>query len=93
MAATGPELWAELHRWAMTANATDAAAATAWLVAFAAKLPCGTCRTHWLELVKATPPPTTTNEALFAWSYNLHDAVNVRIGKVSPTLAEARATP
>lgn len=84
----GPLLWAELHRWALTA---DLANVTDWLKAFAMRLPCGTCRQHWREMLNRTPPHLSSNDALFAWTVERHSEVSAKLGKPTLTIDEARA--
>jgi len=82
----GPELWAELHRWALAA---DPATARHWLDRLAARVPCGDCRRHWLADVAASPPPTGNCDELFAWTVERHNQVNRRLGKPEMPLTEA----
>ncbi len=77
----GPAMWAQLH--------TEAAADQAWLNAFVARLPCGSCRTHF-RLVLANDPPVF-DDGWFAATVRWHNAVNERLGKPTPTVEEARA--
>jgi hypothetical protein len=78
----GPKLWARLH------NATGIT--QAWLDAFTAEIPCGTCKDHWRAMMQATPPPLGDDAAMFAWGVDRHNEVNVRLGKAVMTLGEAR---
>jgi Erv1 / Alr family len=84
---SGPQLWAELHRWALTADLADA---PQWLDRFAARVPCGDCRRHWLAGVSDSPPPLESRERLFAWTVARHNAVNRRLGKPEMSLEDAR---
>jgi len=56
-------------------------------------LPCNDCKDHFKALLKRYPLSKYlhSNEALFNWSYVVHDAVNKRLGKVSPSLKDVRA--
>lgn len=74
----GPELWAELHRWATDADLSHAAE---WLAAFADRLGCGECRSHWLAWVAEHVPATGDRAALLRWTIAGHNAVNERLGK------------
>jgi hypothetical protein len=76
----GPALWAELHARAM-AYGGDAEGERAWLDRFTARVPCGECRQHWLELVTQTPPDLSDAGAFYRWTVSVHNAVNVRLGK------------
>lgn len=84
--AWGPAKWAELHRWAMKG---DLPTASRWLDSFAASLPCGECKQHWLNLVRDNPPDFGSNEALFDFTVGLHNMVNISLGKPQMTLDEA----
>lgn len=81
----GPQLWRELHRWAM--GDPKEATGGVWLTAFTAKMPCGECRKHWRALLGAIPP--RYGAEAFAWSVEAHNAVNQRLGK--PLLLPAQA--
>jgi hypothetical protein len=80
----GPLLWAELDAWSRTADLSTpegVRAAQAWLDRFAARVDCGECRRHWLELLQACPPDFTSNAALYAWRVEVQNRVNDRLGK------------
>lgn len=72
-------LWAELHaRPAMCDLATE----SAWVAGdFAARIPCATCRAHWLELLASTPPALSSNNDYAEWTIAVHNAVNSKLGK------------
>jgi Erv1 / Alr family len=53
-------------------------------------IPCGACRTHWLEYLAAHPPDF--GAGWFEWTWAAHNAVNERIGNPIMTIDEARAT-
>jgi hypothetical protein len=78
MAIRGPELWCELHRWALTTDRTDA---FRWLARFETRIGCGNCRRHWQELLRDNPPVLTSSETLFGWSVRMHNGVNRALGK------------
>jgi Erv1 / Alr family len=84
----GPALWADLHRWALTADLNPGAPGQ-WLDRFAARVPCGDCRRHWLEITAASPPALESHQALFAWTVARHNDVNRRLGKPEMSLDEA----
>lgn len=89
----GPELWAQLHRWALAFDPSYMLAepkAMGWLSSFANRLPCGKCRRHWREIVKAAPPTFDSADALFAWTVDRHNEVNAKLGKAAVTLQRAR---
>ncbi len=77
------ELWAQLHRRALQAEEND----TEWLTAFAYRLPCAECRSHFWALVLASPP--VWGNGFFGWTVRLHNSVNLKLRK--PLMAEADA--
>lgn len=80
----GPPLWKSLHEWAKTADLTKV---SEWLTAFALKIKtCGGCRSHWLRLVKANPPDTSSHDNLFAWTVARHNDVNRAKMPASPQM-------
>ncbi len=81
----GPELWAELHRWAMVA---DLSQVTQWLAGFAERLDCGECRTHWLAWVGEHVPAAADHRSLLRWTIAGHNAVKVRLGKAERDVEE-----
>jgi len=84
----GPAKWKELHDTARAGLITPA-----WLERYSAGIPnnpCG-CRNHWRSVLAAHPlPETACADAQFAWSWQLHNAVNAKLGKPALTLDEAR---
>lgn len=82
---SGAALWAELHTRALAYGGNDD---SAWLATFAHRLPCSTCRPHWLEMVQRTPPDFS--EGYFAWTVARHNEVNARLGKRHVPIEEAR---
>ncbi len=82
----GSAVWATLHRRALTWDAGDD---SAWLVANVnGAIPCGTCRTHWAQVLQKNPPRWGD---YFAWSVEAHNAVNAQLGKPQIALEEARS--
>jgi Erv1 / Alr family len=49
------------------------------------KVPCGTCATHYRELIETTPAPED-DEKLFSWSVQMHNEVNAKLSR--PPMAE-----
>ena len=84
----GPELWCELHRWALT---SDRSGALRWLARFETRIGCGDCRRHWQALVCEQPPDFASSETLFAWSVRMHNAVNRRLNKPEISVNAAAA--
>lgn len=81
----GSALWGELHTFCRDFIGTPDEFAT-WLAGYLKRLPCGDCRKHSREWVKANPPTSD----LFAWSVDWHNAVNTRLGKATMTVEAAR---
>lgn len=77
----GPILWRRLHM------AQDAD--RAWLDKFEMAIPCGECKKHWREVLAEDPPEF--GGGWFAWTWRVHNAVNVRLGMPELSLAEAEA--
>jgi hypothetical protein len=86
MQGRGPQLWAELHRWALTA---DLSAARRWLDHFGSRLPCGDCRRKWLDGMNTFPPPLASHDQLFEWTVALHNRVNRHLNKPEVSLDQA----
>jgi hypothetical protein len=84
----GPELWCELHCWALS---TDRKNALRWLLRFETRIGCGECRLHWQALMQQEPPDFSSNEALFAWSVRMHNAVNRLLDKPEMAVDAARS--
>lgn len=87
-AARGPAMWEELHRWALTARMDEV---KDWLYAFGRRLGCGDCIHHWIKVTSENPPDTSSNDALFEWTWRMHQKVNERLGKPDMSLSDARA--
>ena len=86
----GPELWCELHHWALTSHSTQNDAIR-WLARFEARIGCGDCRRHWQKLLTEHPPDVESNEDLFAWSVAMHNAINRALNKPEMTMDEAKS--
>lgn len=82
----GPQLWGELHRRPLDWPGGDDAK---WLADFAARVPCGECRRHYVDYLRSNPPTFESPRDYFAWTYRLHCGVNEKLGKPSPTFDEA----
>lgn len=54
-------------------------------------LPCPQCKKHYTTYANMTPIMKITRENLRRWLYNLHNEVNQRLQKVSPTMEETVA--
>lgn len=84
----GPKLWAELHTRASAGDPVNAEDEKKWLAQFATKLPCGTCKAHFLTLVRAIF--ANGFDGYFEKTVEIHNLVNDRIGKPRVTLEQAR---
>ena len=50
-----------------------------WIIEMPRDLPCKICRNHAIEYIRDNPPELTANP--FYWSWQFHNAVNLRKGK------------
>jgi hypothetical protein len=75
----GPKLWAELH--------TAERLSLEWFNEWLSRIPgyCG-CVAHFLEILAANP---VRFDDFFAWSVEVHNAVNAYLGKPIFSLEEA----
>jgi hypothetical protein len=84
----GRKKWALFHRRGLWFEAqSDLKDDTDWLIIFAAELPCGECRNHWIAMVAKNPPDW---RRYFAWGVDRHNEVNARLVD-KPQLTEAAA--
>jgi len=81
----GAALWAEIHRRALAHDGTDD---RGFIDSVTARLPCSTCRPHWLAFMASDPPDF--GPGYFAWTVRAHNEVNARLGKPVVGLDEAR---
>ena len=87
------EGWTQFHRGAMAVKtAADAAAYAAWLQTGLQRYfgACETCVSGWTAILTANPLPTDPT-LVWAWSVNLHNAVNAKSGHPAMTTAAALA--
>lgn len=78
-------LWTALHTHQPSPDTPK------WLANFAAKLPCGDCRQHWIAWTTANPPPLDSAESFFVWAVQAHNAVNLRLNKPEVSVGDAVA--
>jgi muconolactone delta-isomerase len=83
MKAEGPALWAEWHRRALARAGDD----SGYLRSLAQRLPCGQCRADFVAILAAHPPRW---DDYFAWTVEVHNDVNTRLGKPAVTVEAAR---
>jgi hypothetical protein len=84
----GPEIWRLIHLLAMTYNDVSAAREyAAFYRALAGALPCPECQEHYAAAIRSggshalSPAVLADRFSLFAWTVDLHNAVNARLGK------------
>jgi len=86
----GPRAWAELHIFALRHEAKRQGVSEAsWFENWVSDLPFDgcPCKGHLHEFLAHNPPDW---DKFFAWSVNLHNAVNARIGKLTIGVEQAR---
>lgn len=88
----GPQLWRVIHMMAMNYPVRPTKAhkddAMAFFASLKTMLPCEGCRKGYVKMVssgplKLTPQVFATRMTLFAWTVDIHNAVNKRLGKPS----------
>lgn len=50
-----------------------------------AVLPCSSCRTSYNAYLEKYPPATQTRRSMIRWLYDIHDLVNAKLNKKSPS--------
>jgi hypothetical protein len=82
----GPAKWTSIHSTCAAYTPDNCEKIKEWIKLEFELLPCKTCRTHALQMLKDIPmdPYLANNHDLFFWSYLIHDAVNKRLNKKSP---------
>lgn len=90
----GPGLWKFLHATAAVAyTETDIRDFVAFVQSLSLVLPCKVCRNHFKENLKKYQINNyiTSNETLFLWTYQMHNAVNEaqeKTGEKKPSFNE-----
>lgn len=91
----GPSLWRTMHSVAYTAPEHPTIEQQREYVDFFRALgpviPCPACAAHYQEYLNKHPIDASSREALVNWMYELHDSVNKRKGKTSPSRAAVDA--
>lgn len=82
----GPRFWAELHLFALRHRNKNS---TGWLNDWIASIPFNgcPCKSHLEEFMQENPPDWND---FFSWTIDLHNAVNIRIGKPTMDVENAR---
>jgi hypothetical protein len=91
----GPSTWRAMHSIAYTAPERPSIEEQRQFVDFfrllGDVLPCPSCRVHYQKYMSEHPIDASSREALVQWVYDLHDSVNKRKGKESPSRAAVDA--
>jgi hypothetical protein len=93
----GRHAWTWLHYASFglpeTPTPAEQAAALAQLHALSSLLPCSACRDHYRAMLAASPPEphVGSGEAFARYIVDLHNRVNVRLGKPEVDFEAARA--
>lgn len=83
----GPGLWREYHLWALDPNRDPEFLFIGKLVV---RLSCGTCKNHFVQILKEHPLDFSTPETCFAGTNLHHNLVNLSIGKPEMSVEDAR---
>jgi hypothetical protein len=90
----GPSLWKSLHSIAFSAPEKPSLEEQRDYVEFFRALgpviPCPSCAAHYRAYLEANPVDASSREALARWVYDLHDFVNQRKNKKSPSFEAVR---
>lgn len=90
----GPPLWKAMHAIAFTAPESPSFEQQKDYVDFFRSLgpviPCPSCSKHYQEYIEKNPVETESRESIAKWVYDLHDNVNQRSGKQSPSFEQVK---
>lgn len=89
----GPHQWSSLHaKIAKYDPNTQKKSMEQYLNSLKELLPCEKCRIHYKQNLNNRPfePYLNDREALFHWSYQLHDDVNKQLNKKSPSYSKIK---
>mgnify|MGYP000583802582 CR=1 FL=1 len=85
----GPAMWKTMHSIAFTAPENPSFEEQKDYVDFFRSLgpviPCPSCSQHYQKYINETPIDASSRESIAKWVYDLHDDVNKRNGKQSPS--------
>ncbi|MCA9330170.1 ERV1/ALR-related protein [Candidatus Saccharibacteria bacterium] len=91
----GPPVWISIHSFAMAYEPTpeNAKAFAQFIDSLTNLLPCHKCRVHLRKNLAQLPlnKHLHSREALFRWTYQLHDLVNSQLKKPRPSYEWAEA--
>lgn len=91
----GPVFWLTIHITALgypeKPSYAQKRAAKEYFEGLQFLLPCPTCREHYKQHLEKNPiaPSLDTRRDLFAWTVNVHNAVNKMLGKPETTESQA----
>lgn len=90
----GPSMWKTMHAVAFTYPEEPTPHERKQYIDFFKSLegviPCPQCRQHYGEYIKSNPIHAEDTDDMSRWVYNLHDKVNKRNGKTSPSYQEVK---
>lgn len=76
-------MWRYMHSFALHRSRSET---LKMLYQVIGALPCDECRWHYIQYITERPP----SGDLFAWTVQLHNSVNRRLGKPQMSLADAK---
>lgn len=92
---SGPGIWFSMHTDAAAAKTSeDKKYVCKQIRNKQAKFPCKDCKEHFGFYLQNNPPESTINgseDALFLWTVNFHNAVNFRLGKPQVSYEDAKS--
>jgi len=88
----GPFVWTTMHIVSLGYSATpsqeEKQAATQFYESLQIMIPCPICREHYGQFLKETPPAVQNRDTLIRWVFNVHNKVNVQLGKPERTFEQ-----
>lgn len=90
MKTLGPPIWKDLHTYAKTwdGNAEDQ---QQFIEKVKNRIPCGECKSFWIRETKDNPAPSDSADSFFKWTVDVHNKVNVKLGKPEMLLEDVLA--
>ena len=91
----GPFFWMTIHIVALGYSSkpsyTEKRSAKQFFESLANLIPCPVCREHYKQHITQNPltPHLDSRTDLFKWTVDLHNAVNMSLGKTKWTVEEA----
>jgi len=91
----GPAAWKFLHAITFSypdnPNLSEQRDAENLFSSLKSLLPCEACRNHYVSEISVNPPDTRSRATLSAWLVDLHNRVNLRLGKPIFSYASAES--